>query len=88
MQRPRGCSLRRGVAHAEVGVRFRLLDSVNEVHKTPFGTSQQFLTISAGSNEVILYGSAKIWVKLQFSIERNRFVTDGAGIFHDRLEHD
>lgn len=29
--------------HAEFGVRFRLLDSVKEIHNTPFGTTQQFL---------------------------------------------
>jgi len=29
--------------HAEFGVRFRLLDSIKELHKTPFGTKQQFL---------------------------------------------
>ena len=29
--------------HAEFGVRFRLLDSIKELHKTPFGTTQQFL---------------------------------------------
>jgi 2-polyprenyl-3-methyl-5-hydroxy-6-metoxy-1,4-benzoquinol methylase len=29
--------------HAEFGVRFRLLESVKELHKTPFGTTQQFL---------------------------------------------
>jgi 2-polyprenyl-3-methyl-5-hydroxy-6-metoxy-1,4-benzoquinol methylase len=29
--------------HAEFGVRFRLLDSTNELHDTPFGTTQQFL---------------------------------------------
>lgn len=29
--------------HAEFGVRFRLLDSLTELHKTPFGTTQQFL---------------------------------------------
>jgi SAM-dependent methyltransferase len=29
--------------HAEFGVRFHMLDSVKELHKTPFGTTQQFL---------------------------------------------
>ncbi|MSQ72719.1 MAG: class I SAM-dependent methyltransferase [Betaproteobacteria bacterium] len=29
--------------HAEFGRRFRLLDSVKELHETPFGTTQQFL---------------------------------------------
>jgi len=29
--------------HAEFGVRFRLLDSIKELHDTPFGTTQQFL---------------------------------------------
>jgi len=29
--------------HKEFGVRFRLLDSCKELHRTPFGTSQQFL---------------------------------------------
>ena len=29
--------------HAEFGVRFRLLESVKELHNTPFGTTQQFL---------------------------------------------
>ena len=29
--------------HAEFGVRFRLLDSFQELHHTPFGTTQQFL---------------------------------------------
>jgi hypothetical protein len=29
--------------HAEFGERFRLLDSVQELHQTPFGTIQQFL---------------------------------------------
>ena len=29
--------------HAEFGVRFRLLDSIKELHSTPFGTMQQFL---------------------------------------------
>jgi 2-polyprenyl-3-methyl-5-hydroxy-6-metoxy-1,4-benzoquinol methylase len=29
--------------HAEFGLRFRLLDSVKEIHNTPFGTRQQFL---------------------------------------------
>jgi SAM-dependent methyltransferase len=29
--------------HAEFGVRFRLLDSIKELHVTPFGTTQQFL---------------------------------------------
>jgi SAM-dependent methyltransferase len=29
--------------HAEFGARFRLLDSVKELHNTPFGTTQQFL---------------------------------------------
>jgi len=29
--------------HAEFGVRFRLLDSIKEMHNTPFGTTQQFL---------------------------------------------
>ena len=29
--------------HAEFGVRFHLLDSIKELHETPFGTTQQFL---------------------------------------------
>jgi len=29
--------------HAEFGARFRLLDSIKELHNTPFGTTQQFL---------------------------------------------
>jgi ubiquinone/menaquinone biosynthesis C-methylase UbiE len=29
--------------HAEFGVRFRLLESLTELHETPFGTPQQFL---------------------------------------------
>jgi SAM-dependent methyltransferase len=29
--------------HAEFGERFRLLDSLKELHETPFGTTQQFL---------------------------------------------
>jgi SAM-dependent methyltransferase len=29
--------------HEEFGVRFRLLDSIKELHNTPFGTTQQFL---------------------------------------------
>ena len=29
--------------HAEFGVRFRLLESLKELHGTPFGTTQQFL---------------------------------------------
>jgi 2-polyprenyl-3-methyl-5-hydroxy-6-metoxy-1,4-benzoquinol methylase len=29
--------------HAEFGVRFRLLDSIKELHNTPFGATQQFL---------------------------------------------
>jgi len=29
--------------HAEFGVRFRLLESIKELHNTPFGTTQQFL---------------------------------------------
>ena len=29
--------------HAEFGVRFHLLDSIKELHDTPFGTTQQFL---------------------------------------------
>ena len=29
--------------HAEFGVHFRLLESVKELHNTPFGTTQQFL---------------------------------------------
>ena len=29
--------------HAEFGLRFRLLDSIKELHRTPFGTTQQFL---------------------------------------------
>jgi SAM-dependent methyltransferase len=30
--------------HAEFGARFRLLESVKELHETPFGTTQQFLS--------------------------------------------
>jgi 2-polyprenyl-3-methyl-5-hydroxy-6-metoxy-1,4-benzoquinol methylase len=29
--------------HAEFGVRFQLLDSIQELHHTPFGTTQQYL---------------------------------------------
>jgi hypothetical protein len=29
--------------HNEFGVRFRLVESSNELHNTPFGTRQQFL---------------------------------------------
>jgi hypothetical protein len=29
--------------HNEVGTRFRLVDSLKELHETPFGTTQQFL---------------------------------------------
>ena len=29
--------------HAEFSVRFRLLESLKELHETPFGTTQQFL---------------------------------------------
>jgi len=29
--------------HAEFGIRFHLLDSIKELHNTPFGTTQQFL---------------------------------------------
>lgn len=29
--------------HAEFGARFRLLESLKELHQTPFGTTQQFL---------------------------------------------
>lgn len=29
--------------HAEFGVRFQMMDSVKEMHDTPFGTTQQFL---------------------------------------------
>jgi 2-polyprenyl-3-methyl-5-hydroxy-6-metoxy-1,4-benzoquinol methylase len=29
--------------HAEFGVRFRMLESLKELHQTPFGTTQQFL---------------------------------------------
>ena len=29
--------------HAEFGVRFRMLESLKELHNTPFGTTQQFL---------------------------------------------
>ncbi|MCU1260172.1 MAG: Methyltransferase type 12 [Bryobacterales bacterium] len=29
--------------HAEFGVRFRLMESSKELHRTPFGTTQQFL---------------------------------------------
>jgi hypothetical protein len=29
--------------HAEFGVRFRLLESLKELHETPLGTTQQFL---------------------------------------------
>ncbi len=29
--------------HGEFGVRFRLLDSIKELHNTPFGATQQFL---------------------------------------------
>jgi len=29
--------------HGEFGARFRLIDSLKELHQTPFGTTQQFL---------------------------------------------
>jgi hypothetical protein len=29
--------------HNEFGTRFRLVDSLKELHRTPFGTTQQFL---------------------------------------------
>ena len=29
--------------HGEFGLRFRLIDSIKELHQTPFGTTQQFL---------------------------------------------
>ena len=29
--------------HAEFGTRFRLIESFHELHRTPFGTTQQFL---------------------------------------------
>lgn len=29
--------------HREFGVHFRLIESTNELHRTPFGTVQQFL---------------------------------------------
>ena len=29
--------------HAEFGARFRLIESSEEFHQTPFGTTQQFL---------------------------------------------
>ena len=29
--------------HAEFGVRFQMMDSIKEMHDTPFGTTQQFL---------------------------------------------
>lgn len=29
--------------HGEFGIRFRLIDSIKELHQTPFGTTQQFL---------------------------------------------
>jgi SAM-dependent methyltransferase len=29
--------------HAEFGARFRLMESLKELHQTPFGTTQQFL---------------------------------------------
>lgn len=29
--------------HAQFGIRFRLVDSLKELHQTPFGTTQQFL---------------------------------------------
>jgi 2-polyprenyl-3-methyl-5-hydroxy-6-metoxy-1,4-benzoquinol methylase len=32
-----------GLLHQEFGARFRLLDSSKELHRTPFGTIQQFL---------------------------------------------
>ena len=32
-----------GSLHAEFGSRFRLVDSLKELHETPFGTKQQFL---------------------------------------------
>ena len=28
--------------HAETGVRFQLMESLTELHETPFGTTQQF----------------------------------------------
>ena len=30
--------------HAEFGARFRLIESSEEFHQTPFGTTQQFLS--------------------------------------------
>lgn len=32
------------VLHAEFGARFRLVESSKEIHRTPFGTTQQFLS--------------------------------------------
>ena len=32
-----------GSLHAEFGARFRLIESSQELHRTPFGTTQQFL---------------------------------------------
>jgi SAM-dependent methyltransferase len=32
-----------GSLHGEFGRRFRLIDSTNELHQTPFGTTQQFV---------------------------------------------
>ena len=29
--------------HNEFGTRFRLVESLKELHRTPFGTTQQFL---------------------------------------------
>jgi hypothetical protein len=37
--------------HGQFGVRFRLVESSKELHRTPFGTTQQFLFAIAGSNE-------------------------------------
>jgi hypothetical protein len=39
--------------HQEFGVRFRLLDRCKEMHRTPFGTVQQFLYCLCGSNELL-----------------------------------
>jgi len=38
---------------SEFGVRFRLLDTCKEMHRTPFGTVQRFFTVYAGSNELL-----------------------------------
>lgn len=40
--------------HREFGMHFRLLESVKELHQTPFGTIQQFLYCHCRMNRVDL----------------------------------